>query len=376
MRIARFLFLSLMCTAFASAQVANGTPPLFTHDAMDCMNTVDFPVVEAVFESAELGALRKAQVYFKAAHADEWYFVEMEPTRESRLQATLPRPLAETARVNYYLFFLSGAFEPSQSEEFSVFVSETGCGTIARAATPLPASLTLHATVANQSSIPVGFSSQGISGLVTTAGSTVTVGSAAAGGSAASGGISGVTVGVIAGGGAAAAASIAVATSSDDELDSNTVSADLGQDTAGGGPISSSPSPAPEPTPSPTPPPSPPPTPSLLDISGTWIMTYRMTGSCDPSLMLGTSTTPMVFQQAGTSVTGTRNGPNFTENLSGTIDAAGKITMRGPFSDDPDTGESRIEATTTTGSDMSGRYLRIYPEHNCTLRWAVNGSKN
>jgi len=41
-----------------------------------------------------------------------------------------------------------------------------------------------------------------------------------------------------------------------------------------------------------------------------------------------------------------------------------------------DTGESRIEATTTTGSDMSGRYVRIYPAFNCTIRWTLNGSKN
>ena len=84
----------------------------------------------------------------------------------------------------------------------------------------------------------------------------------------------------------------------------------------------------------------------------------------------------MEFQQNGTAVTGTRNGPNFTENLAGTIDMSGNIAMRGPFSDESDTGESRIEATTTTGSDMSGRYVRIYPAHNCTIRWTLNGSKN
>ena len=374
MRIVRFLFLPLLSAAFASAQVENGIPPLFTHAALNCMNTEDFPVVEAVFEPGELGALRKAHVYFKAGQTEEWYFVEMEPGGESRLQATLPRPLPETDRVDYYLFFLSGTFAMSQSEEFSVSVSETGCGTIRRAATTSPVSLTLRATVANQTPVPAGFSPQGISGLVTTAGNTVTVGSAVGGG-AASGGVSGVTVGVVAGGGAAAAAAVVVTKGSDGESDSNTTLADVGQEPGGGvAPTSSSPSPELEPTPSPTPPP--PPAPSLPDVAGTWTMNYRIIGSCDPSLVGRTSTTPMEFQQVGTAVTGTRNGPNFTENLAGTIDMAGNITMRGPFSDESDTGGSRIEATTTTGSDMSGRYVRIYPEFNCTIRWTLSGSKN
>lgn len=58
------------------------------------MSTDDFPVVEATLEPAEVGALRKAHVYFKASRTDAWYFVETEPGEESRLQAVLPRPLA------------------------------------------------------------------------------------------------------------------------------------------------------------------------------------------------------------------------------------------------------------------------------------------
>ena len=338
------------------------------------MSTDDFPVVEAVFDPAELRALRKAQVYFKAGQTDDWYFMEMEPGEESRLHATLPKPLAETDRVDYYLFFLSGTFEPAQSEEFSVHVSETGCGMIRRAVTSSPTSLTLRATVLNQAPIPPGFSPQGISSLVTTAGNTVSAGSAAVGGGgAASGGISGVTVGAVAGGGAAAAAAVVVSTGSDG--DSTTISPDVGQELgSGAAPTSSAPSPDPEPTPNPTPPP--PPAPSLPDVSGTWTMNSTIIGSCRPEMVGETSTTPIEFQQNGTALTASRNGPNFTENLAGTIDMAGNIAMRGPFSDESDTGESRIEATTTTGSDMSGRYLRIYPAYDCTIRWRFTGSKN
>lgn len=366
MRIARFLFLLLFSAAFASAQVGSDVSPIFEHDTLNCMSTDDFPVVEAVLDPAELVGLRTAQVYFKAGQTDAWYFVEMEPGEESRLHATLPRPLAETERVDYYLFFLSSTFEPSQTAELSVSVSQTGCGGVPRDATTSPVSVMLRATVANQSPIPPGFGPQGISGLVTTAGNTVTVGSAA------SGGLSGATIGAVVGGVAAAATAVVVTKG---DGDSDTASPDPGQEPTGGAaPTSSSPSPEPEPTPSPTPPA--PPAPSLPDVSGTWTMNYRITGSCDPSLVGRTSTTPMQFQQNGTAVTGTRNGPNFTENLAGTIDMAGSIAMRGPFSDESDTGEARIEATTTSGSDMSGRYVRFYPEYDCTIRWALNGSKN
>ena len=81
------------------------------------------------------------------------------------------------------MFFLTGSFGTSQSEQYSVEVSGTGCGTFPGAATasPASASLTLRATVPNQLPVPPGFQPQGISGLVTTAGNTVSVGSVAAG---------------------------------------------------------------------------------------------------------------------------------------------------------------------------------------------------
>ena len=179
MRIVGFLFLPLVSAALASAQVESSASPLFTHDALTCFSTEHFPVVEAAVDPAELGTLRKAQVYFKASRTGDWYFVEMETGDESRLTAILPKPLAETDRVDYYVFFLTGSFGTSQSEVFSVRVSETGCEAFPGPATAAPPSLTLRATVLNQSPIPPGFQPHGISGLVTTAGNTVSVGSAA-----------------------------------------------------------------------------------------------------------------------------------------------------------------------------------------------------
>lgn len=374
MRIVKFLFLPLLSATFASAQVGQGVSPSFEHDRLSCMSTEHFPVVEARLEPAEQGALRKAQVYFKAGQTDVWYFVEMEPGEQSRFQATLPRPLVETERVDYYLFFLSSTFEPSQSQEFSVNVSEAGCSPIRVVATSSPTALTLGATIANQTPVPPGFSAQGISGLVTTAGNTVPVASVAAGGGgAASSGISGVTVGALAGGGAAAAAAVVVASGSGDDTtaDSAITSPDVVQESGGGPPPAS---PVPSPPPSPTPTPSPPT--SATDISGTWILDDLVTASCEPSLLGRTSRTAMVITQTGMALTATHNGPNFTENLSGTIDAAGNLSMSGPFVDEAETGQSNWEASTSSGSKMNGHYTRFYPAHSCTIRWRFSGSKS
>ena len=73
MRIVRFLFLPLLSAAFASAQGETGVAPIFAHDALSCMSIEDFPIVEAVLEPAELRALEKAQVYFKASDSNAWY---------------------------------------------------------------------------------------------------------------------------------------------------------------------------------------------------------------------------------------------------------------------------------------------------------------
>jgi hypothetical protein len=115
--------------------------------------------------------------------------------------------------------------------------------------------------------------------------------------------------------------------------------------------------------------------PSAPDIAGTWILNDRLTESCQPSLVGRTSTTGMTIQQNGTALTASRVGPNFREDLTGSIDAAGSLSMGGPFVDEGETGQSQWDATTSSGSEMSGRYSRFYPAHDCTLHWTFTGSK-
>ena len=311
-------------------------------------------VAEAAVDAAELGTLRKAQVYFKASRTGDWYFVEMEPREGSRLSAILPKPLAETDRVDYYVFFLTGSFGTWQSEEFSVRVSETGCEAFPGPATTAPASLTLRATVLNQSPIPPGFQAHGISGLV--AGNTVSLGSAAAGGGAASRGLSGMTVGLV--GGVAAVAGVAAVVTNASNSDTDNASPDAGQEPAGGITSTSS---SPSPSPSPAPNPAPSPAPSVLDVSGTWLTTDRIIESCSPSLVGRISDTGSVIQQDGTRLNLSRSHEGYSENHIGTIDTAGNILLSGQFVDDGDSGTVRIEATTTTGSDMRGTRTHFYP---------------
>jgi hypothetical protein len=375
MRIAVVLFIPLLSAASVSGQTWSGASPIFTHDALTCMTTADFPVVEAELEPAELRALRQAQVYFKASSTEAWYFVDMEPGEGSRLRATLPKPLAETDRVDYYLFFLSSSFEPAQSNQFSARVTDAGCGDIRRVVPGSPVSLVLRGTISNQASVPVGFNVEGISSFVTAAGDTVTVGSvAAAGGGAASSGLSGAAIGAIAGGGAAAAAAAVVIGGSGTDGDTSAASSNLGSTGPGGNtPASSATGSPPAPTENPTP--TPIPTPSIPDVSGTWQITDRIIESCFPGTVGQTSNTTMMIQQNGTQLTVTLSGVNFSGNMTGTIDAAGTISMRGQFNDEGDVGEVRVEATTTSGSDMTGTYTQFYPDHNCTVRGTFSGSK-
>lgn len=129
-------------------------------------------------------------------------------------------------------------------------------------------------------------------------------------------------------------------------------------------------------TTTPTPSPDPSPTTSMFDVAGTWTLEDRLTESCDPSLVGRTSRTGMDIQQNSAALTASRVGPNFREDLTGTIEAAGQLSMRGPFVDEAENGESQWDATTTTGSELTGSYSRFYPAHDCTLRWTFTGTKS
>lgn len=165
----------LVVLVAAPVRAQSASTPAFEHESLDCIGTSAFPVVEAELDPAGLEDVRLAHVYFKSSEGRHWYYVDMERVEGApRLRATLPKPLTGT-NLDYYLFFITSHLESSQSEEYSVRVSESECVASPGAAVSPPSPLTLRATVANQPPIPAGFSPQGISELVTTAGNTVAV---------------------------------------------------------------------------------------------------------------------------------------------------------------------------------------------------------
>jgi hypothetical protein len=354
----------LWTAAAWSAQVEMGAPPIFDHDEVTCMSTLDFPVVEAVVDPVESRVLRKAQVYFKAGNTDAWYFVDMEPAEGTRLRALLPIPLPETDRVDYYVFVLTGSFGTSQTEEISARVSATGCDRSREPVVGSPA-LTLRATVPNQPPIPPGFQPQGIAGLVTTAGDMVAAGAGAGGG-----GLSGATVGAIIGGGAAAAVGTAVAVGG--SSDGGTAPSASGNEEPVG---SSTPSPTSSPPPAPAPAPTPAPPPSVADVSGTWYMRKLIQETCYPPDLGRTSERLMAFQQNGTTLTATFVQTTNVGNFNGAIDPSGRLTLDGRIIDNEGaTSDFHMEGS-TNGSDMSGTYRQVYVGGDCVVSGTFSGTK-
>lgn len=367
MRTTLLLLVSLSLAAASSAQV-------FTHDELGCLTTEHFPVVEATVDAAELPALQKAQVYFKAGQSDEWYFVEMERGYGSRLRAVLPKPLPETGSVDYYLFFLTGSFGTSQSSERSVRVSENGCDGAQDLVGGSSVSLTLKATVPNQIPIPPGFQPQGIASLVTTAGNTVTVGAAAG-----SAGVSGATVGVIAGVGAAAAGTAVAVSGGDSDVSGDsadaTATSSAGDASSSGGGAAGGPSGTAESSPaSPTPPP-PPPEPTVPDVSGRWLMSHQITETCYPEDLGRRSDRLLAIDQEGASLSATFVETSIVGNFAGRIDSLGNLTLDGRVVDtEGATSEVHMEAT-TNGETMSGSMRTVYVHNGCVVRSTLSGRK-
>ena len=83
-----------------------------------------------------------------------------------------------------------------------------------------------------------------------------------------------------------------------------------------------------------------------------------------------------MIQQDGTRLVLSRSHEAYSETLTGTIDTAGNILLSGQFVDEGESGTVRIEATTTTGSDIMGTRTHFYPAHNCTIRATFSGSKD
>ena len=192
------------------------------HSAVGCVVAERFPRLEARFDPRD--ALAKAQVLFQPENGRHWYAVAM--TGEGpAFCGVLPKPKKSLKAFRYYIEATDKTLGTSRTAEYtaSVVAGAAGCQDKMMAGALGSASVTLEVP-AGAPSVPVGFSSTGVTA-VGAAATAATVGAAAAGAAAAGttaatgGGVSTtllVVGGLVAAAGGAAA--IAAAAGGSDEI--------------------------------------------------------------------------------------------------------------------------------------------------------------
>lgn len=192
------------------------------HEPVGCMVAGQFPLIESRIEPA--ASVARARVYFRAAQAENWYYVEMTPS-ETGFVGKLPRPKLEASPIVYYIQAATTDFGEGQTPQASAIVvnEPSDCPEDKKlAAIGPPGEVTVFSAATGAAIAPAGFAAGGVA---------LTVG----------------TILLLAGGAAAVGIGAAVTVFNPDP------------------PASPSPVPTPTPTPTPTAPPVPPsPSPSPL----------------------------------------------------------------------------------------------------------------
>jgi hypothetical protein len=190
------------------------------HKQVGCVVAERFPVI-----SARIGptvSLGRARVYFRAAAAPHWYFVEMKAQGDQYV-AALPKPKKSTTKIEYYVEAMSVAFAPSRTAEYApdVVPPPGACRKgDALLAVALTSAKPVVGAAAGAPAVPVGFSAVGVvpsasaggatAGASSAGGTGTVIGPGGAAGGGAGGGIStGLLVGVLAAGAAVAAVAAA-----------------------------------------------------------------------------------------------------------------------------------------------------------------------
>jgi len=230
--------LTLPTCGWASAQTV-----AIDHDAVACIVSDRFPVIEAGLEPAE--AVGRARVLFRAGGTTDWYFVEMRLDQGCLFQAVLPKPLATTKQVEYYVEVHDRSLASGRTASYApVVVAAGGCAPGALGATALSSAKVVAGALAPSApALPPGFSSAGVTAIAgassgavagAAAGATGAAGAAAAGGAAAAaGGLSTAAVVGIVGGAVAAGGAAVAASSGDDSPDSPSPSTPAGPNVTG-----------------------------------------------------------------------------------------------------------------------------------------------
>jgi hypothetical protein len=187
------------------------------HEPLLCFVANQYPVLEARFTT--VNPIRSTRAYFKSHQHREWYYVGFESPGDPPA-AALPKPLASTKEVDYYLEVIDSFFQAATTGPFTARVVDDEDQCERRPAAGILTGgvpqLRLFGTAAGQSPVPPGFAAEGIHAFTTVNGAVMT-GASLGGAVAASGaGIStGAMLGIV-GGGVGAAAAVVAATGGDD----------------------------------------------------------------------------------------------------------------------------------------------------------------
>ncbi len=192
-------------------------PPVIRHEAVEYVPTQEFPQVEAEVESDEED-VESVRLYFRAAEYPDFYYVEMVPTEEEDtdllvVRAILPMPASTTRELVYYIEATTVSRQTARTAQIATQVTSAS---VPGSYTGTNPNIVVGATRAGAPSMPPGFQSVGISGVVSASGAV-----SSAGGGAGTGTLVGAGAGV-----AAAVAGVAVLTTSDSDTGSGSGSGD------------------------------------------------------------------------------------------------------------------------------------------------------
>ena len=184
------LDLEFVAVAVPALQQAEGQGASISHEAVGCLISGEFPIIDAAIEPAS--SVVRARVYFRSVLSEEWYFVEMQQV-EAGFRGWLPRPQPVASPITYYLQTTTTDFGESRTPEIAAkvveFEDECGEAKLAAFGDP-PAALTIYsASTGAAAALPVGFAAGGLAlGAGAIALIVVGAGAAVAGGVAIGGG--------------------------------------------------------------------------------------------------------------------------------------------------------------------------------------------
>jgi hypothetical protein len=226
-----------------TSEIAGGIPLQIEHKEVACIVGDRYPRLDACFQPA--GTLGNAKVLFRAGDSGPWYAVDLMPEGNCHV-AYLPKPLATTTEIQYFVDAVDKSFNPYQQPETApetayrarVVRNQGDCEAMKRVAASVKkiakpivvaAGRTKGGAPAVLGAILVGFSQEGV--VLATAAAAAGVGAAGAtaatAGAAGSGGGIGTGTLAVAGGVVAAGALVAVAASGGGEEEQACNAADV-----------------------------------------------------------------------------------------------------------------------------------------------------